>query len=214
METVDREIVQKRFTVRLTHRFDRDRFVYTLRDFSGEVQFTPRYETILMAAPYTFIVKERRLRTIAGLMVLLAGLAAVAIMLLHAEVGGPMSIGLILLLVAVLTAEQLGVFSAKCTMLKMEPPPPGAGPRAIRVIQDRHHDEIIGELKARWIARLRQLHLQVDPLNAPQAEQTKFNWLRDSGVISDEEHSRAVDELRSAVDARPVEPRTRITALN
>jgi hypothetical protein len=212
MESVNREIVQKRFTVRLTHRFEKDRFVYTFRDVTGEIQFSPRYETILIGAPYTSIVKEKQVRAMAGLLVMGTGLTALLMMVAHSGETGPMSVVVFLCLVALMASEKLGVFSAKCTLLKMEPPPPGAGKLSIRVIHDAHHDEIIAELKARWTARLRQLHLEVNPLNDQNREQTKFNWLRDNGVISVEEYDRAVDQLRSTAAASPA--RQPVAALN
>jgi hypothetical protein len=199
---VNREIVQKRFSVRLTHRFEKDRFVYTLRDLSGEIQFAPKYETLLMGAPYTFIVQEKRLQRLAVVALMAINAIALVMFLLHDRAAPLFGAIWLVVLIALLVLQRLGAFSAKCTLLKMEPPPPGAGKLAIRVIQDKHHDEIMAELKARWLARLRQLHLAVNPLKQPVQEQSKFAWLRDNGVITDAEYDRAIEELRG-VAAQP-----------
>jgi hypothetical protein len=73
----------------------------------------------------------------------------------------------------------------------------------IRVIRDSQHQTIIDEIMKRRHDLLRRKHAAVDPLNATGAESRKFRWLREEGVISDQEYNDAVARLAARTGDAP-----------
>lgn len=201
----DREFVQKTIGTTLKHRFLSDRLVYTHKDLSGAVEFSIRYETIVAAHPYVMLIKDAALRrTMQRLSLTFVVLAALLFYVPH-PVGRLAALSCLGIAVALTASAVIGVGAAKYTMLKMEPLPPGAGKLVLRVKQDDLHDDILGEIKARWRARLRDLHMQVNPANQPDKEQMKFKWLRENDVLSDDEYRQALAEL-SAHEPKALRP--------
>ena len=73
----------------------------------------------------------------------------------------------------------------------------------IRVIHDAQYQTIIDEITRRRHDLLRRKHAQVDPLNATGAESRKFRWLREEGVISEQEYTEAIARLAARTGDTP-----------
>lgn len=201
----DREFVQKTIGTTLKHRFLSDRLVYTHKDLSGAIEFSIRYETIIAQQPYAMLIKDAALRRMVHRLSIMVLILAALLFYVPFPFARLASLGCLGVAVALTASNILGAGAAKYTMLKMEPLPPGAGKLVLRVKQDAQHDDILGEIKARWRARLRELHMQVNPANQPDKEQQKFKWLRENDVLSDDEYRQALAEL-SAEEPKAMRP--------
>jgi hypothetical protein len=193
----DRVFSRRKLGVKLTYQFGKDELTYTLRDRTGELRFSVRYEAIDVLAPYMVTIKDRTALLYFGAVGFASfGIAALLKFGTLASVFGLFGFAA---LFAGIASGGVGLFSIKNTMFKMSPAPPGAGNRALRVMEGESHAEIIAELKTRWRERLRRLHLTVNRLKDPRDEMAKFTWLKERGVISDEEYEAALADLRSEV---------------
>jgi hypothetical protein len=205
----DQIFTQARFGTKVTHRFGEYQLTYTLRDYSGEIQFSARYETITFRQPYAALVKDkpftRRITMIAGAILLCLGLLGLFKWSLIPVIAWIA----VFIFVAVNAINSTNLFATKCTMLKMVPPPPGAGKLGIRIMQDENHAAILAELEKRWVARVRKLHGAIDFSNDTKKELAKFAWLKENFVITDDEYREAVDRLNATMQTSDPEPHAR-----
>jgi len=188
---------QHRFGTTLIHRLDSDEMYYTLRDMSGELQFSVKYEHIIVNEAYSLSIKDKplaRLMIRAAAVVGLGSIAAFFFSHLAAYVGIVVALALFSL---GYLAGSTRLLAARYTMLKMAPAPPGAGKRHIRVLNDNNQPAILSEIKKRWKARLRLLHIDINYSNDVVKEINKFNWLKDNAIITPEECRQAIEKLQS-----------------
>jgi hypothetical protein len=190
----ERTIVQRSLATQLTFAFGKDSLSYTLKDLSGEIQFSPKYETIAIHQPYSYLVRDRPLRRVLYRVAIAVSLIPIALGLTRSPLTVPAIVGSLVIVAVLLFESSRGV---RCTMLKMEPAPPGAGKLSIRVMTSKHHDEIISQIKAKWRDRLRLLHLGINRSNPIAQEVAKFKWLRENDVISDQEYDRVMREMQT-----------------
>ena len=54
------------------------------------------------------------------------------------------------------------------------------------VLRDRRHDEVLKALESRRVRELQKLAV-INPLNTTNIEMQKFTWLKDEGVITEQE---------------------------
>lgn len=73
----------------------------------------------------------------------------------------------------------------------------------IRVIHDGQYQTIVDEITKRRHDLLRRKHIPIDPLNATGAESRKFRWLREEGVISEQEYTDAITRLAARTGDAP-----------
>jgi hypothetical protein len=67
----------------------------------------------------------------------------------------------------------------------------------IRIMEDKQHDIILGELKKYRIAHLRNLYGTINAANDPAKELLKFQWLKSNGVITEHEFNKAQLQIRN-----------------
>ncbi len=73
----------------------------------------------------------------------------------------------------------------------------------IRVIHDKQYQTIIDEILKRRHDALRRKHAAIDPLNATGAESRKFRWLREEGVVTEQEYNDAITRLAARTGDAP-----------
>jgi hypothetical protein len=100
--------------------------------------------------------------------------------------------------------QVFGFLSITFTQIEMNPPAPGSGGHAIRILKGKDHDEILAEVMRRWKARMAHFYGNVNLQADVERETKKFEWLRQRGVIDDEHFHRAM-RILNASKARPSE---------
>jgi hypothetical protein len=190
---------QSRLGVRLRFQFGLEQLTYTLRDRTGELQFSVPYEAINILAPTRFVSNNRPfVRRLYFIPVIL-----VVASLILSKFDKPLSGGLAVLgvasIVGIVGGAFFRLFAIKYTMLVMSPKPPGIATNKIKIIDDASHSVILEEIKTRWRARMRDLHGSVNFVNDPDKELAKFGWLKQQGVVTEEEYREAVEKLRAYV---------------
>lgn len=189
-------ITQARLGTKLTYEFRDLELEYTLRDYSGELQFVVRYDAIVVPSAYSMAVRDvpfARRMVLIPLFVLSVGVAMLLFGQTAAAVAG-LLLGIVMSL-PFLLIRPLNLFTVQCTMLPMSPAPLGAGKRHIRIMHGSAHADVLGEIRHRWTSRMRTLHAKIDFSNDADKEIAKFNWLRDSSVISEEECREAIEKI-------------------
>jgi hypothetical protein len=171
---------------------------YSIREAGRGVDVPIKYEAIAATEPYTQVGRSGHfiqfvVPTVATIFIALAVVRATAgdnivflWAVLLAIVGGSVF----------LVVKYRDLTAIRSTMFRLATNP--AGLKAVQVLRDKAHDEIISELQRRWRDRLRRLHLAVNQLSDPKKETDKYTWLKEHGVISDEEYEAALAELRVA----------------
>lgn len=156
-----------------------------LRDSSGEREFTVPYEAVDMSAPSTLTLNNTpfsRRASIAlvglGIVVfivgsynILANIASIALYTISAA-----------LLFAVVANSKTGWLSAKFTVMRISPPPPGTN-AALMVLNDDNHDKVMAALTNGWKARLKTLYGRANPDSDHQKETDRLKWLLDRNII-------------------------------
>src|SRR6185312_14046774 len=105
-----------------------------------------------------------------------------------------------------LIARHFGLFAVGYTLLGTSPGPGGGANNLIRIIKNKDHDAVVGEITARWKKRMRKLHSAINPANDPDKEIARFSWMKEAGVISEEELRSAVAQVRGAAAQNRPEP--------
>jgi hypothetical protein len=200
----DREIVQSRFGYTNRIHFGQDQLKFISRDASGESTRSLNYEMINLDSSSTVKVNAARRYY---LPILAVGIVSTIIIqsvcprrldLAWAATG--------ISVAAYVVLRYLNMITVTFTLLR----PTGGAGAPIRIIHDKHHDEVLQRIKSGWIARLRKLHLAVNFENAPKQEERKFKWLVDHGAISEAEYQDAVASLSALRPSSPNETRVAI----
>jgi len=184
-------------------RFDDRQLHYSVREAGRGVEVPIRYEAIIAAEPFTQVGRSGHFIQF----IVIAAVITFASMSVVRNVFNDVvaiQIFLLLLIAAciLLVLQYRRMTSIRWTAFAVEGHPSGL--QAVRVVQNRSHDAIVAELMARWRARLKALHGQVQSSADPAKEVAKFSWLLEQGVITVEEHREAIDRI-NAVDARSYE---------
>jgi hypothetical protein len=195
---------QRRLGTKLKIEFAPDRLRYTISDHSGSRTFDAFYETLKVDSFPTVTTK----RTIWRARVLYAAIAIFLLATVVSNVSKPLA-GLLVIVAALLApfywlGQILGFLSITFTQIEMNPPAPGSGGHAIRILKDKDHDEILAEVLRRWRARMAHLYGDVNLQADVERETKKFEWLRQRGVIDDAHFQRALRILNTS-KASPAE---------
>jgi len=189
---------QQRLGTSVEHRLGRDSLTYAVRDSSGAVEYTVKYETIIADQPYKLLVKNQlffrnMMRLYAVTLVL-----PIALLTIHNNMATPALFIWATMLIVFYLSFSMNLLSIDYTMLKMNQLPPGMSDKAaIRIMNDKDGPRILSEIQTRWKARLRRLHSEINFSNDPNKEMAKFNWLKDHTVITDDEFREAVEKLQA-----------------
>lgn len=173
------KISQRKFSTKTSFSFEDDGLTYEVRDGSGAVAFRADYEDISFETSYS---EER------NLWLRNAGYFWVAIGILATIMRGPTLSLWLLLGIGCLIAY----FWRRIAYTIFDAPK-----GRILVIRDDKHDEIINEIISRRRACLRSRYATVDPTNTPQNEERRFGWLLEHEIISNEEHTDALKQIRT-----------------
>jgi uncharacterized membrane protein len=193
----EKTISQRKFGTRLIFQFARDQMPYTIRDYSGERQFSVPYESINVLTPASLVInKVQFYRTLLIVPLIVIGIS-IGIQSSDRAASQYLILLGVALFVVLLIGRQLKLFAVKFTTLQMTPVPPGAGTTSLMIIKDKTHSAILEEIKTRWRVRLKQLHGAINFSNDASKEIAKFTWLKDRAVITDEEYREAVEKLRA-----------------
>ncbi len=196
-----RTMTQKRLGVTLVYRFNSDKMDYLLRDYTGERQFLVSYEDITLDRPSALTVNNRILYR----RLLMIPLVALVISVMAADFNPSLSRWLsysaLVVFCVLAVAHYLKLLAIPYTLLTISPPSPGSGGLPIRIIKDKDHDAVLGELTARWRARIRFLHGTPNLSNDPAREAAKFKFMKEKSVITDDEYDAAMKVLRLAANA-------------
>lgn len=188
-------IAQHRFGVHLNFTFGTDQLTYSIRDFSGEREFSVGYEAIDVLNPSRLVVNSRQFVRGLFFIPLIGIILAVALHDVNRVMATTVTLVSVFAAIGLALARSLKLFAIKYTTLHMSPVPAAAGGHPIRVIKDHSHGAIIGEINARWKARLKQLYGSVNPANEVDKEIAKFSWLKERGVITEAECRDALQTL-------------------
>ena len=206
----EKTLTQRRFGTRLTYRFAANQLTYKVQDYSGEREFSVPYESINVLNPASLVVNKVQFYRMLLIVPLVIVGASFAVQGTDRTTSQYLNLIGLILFVALFGGRYLRLFAVKFTTLQMKPTPPGAGSSSLLIIKDKSHAAVFDEIKARWRARLRQLHGTINFTNDTNAEIAKFTWLKDRAVITDEEYREAVEKLRKfgAQAAVPTTERT------
>jgi len=192
-------ITQRRFGIDLTFVFGPTQLDYTYSDPSSERRFSVPYEAINVLQPGGFVDKRNRYpgRFVVGIMLAYIAMAAI---------GSQLNISSGVIVFAFIAARAglyyfahlNGWWATSYTVLPLTPPPPASGNLPVKVIDDKDGPRILAELKARWRDRIRARYGAVNLSNPPQDERNRFAWLREHGVITEEEYDAAIREIDAA----------------
>jgi hypothetical protein len=177
--TFETELEQKAFRTRIGYRLLEDRVDYSIRDSSGnKALFSVKYTDLPSKFEYRVFQPRRSALYLAAVRVM-----ALALMLI---VLSPLESWSVLGPTAVCGAIAIGVLTIiKQYREKIYTAIPTARGRLL-VLWGERHDEILRELESRRLRSLRKF-AEIDPQNDPAAELRKFLWLKEQGVISEED---------------------------
>lgn len=67
------------------------------------------------------------------------------------------------------------------------------------ILQDEQHDEIVDAIYKRRNSYLQDTYLPINYDNNPQAELSKFAWLKELGVINERENQVIREEIENSM---------------
>src|SRR5579872_874381 len=193
----EKTMSQSKFGTRLIFQFAADQMAYTIRDYSGERQFSVPYESLNVLTTASLVInKVQFYRTLLVIPLIVIGIS-IGIQSSDRAAAQYLTLLGVVLFVVLLVGRHLKFFAVKFTTLQMTPVPPGAGTTSLMIIKDKTHSAILEEIRTRWRARIKQLHAAINFSNDASKEIAKFAWLKDRAVITDEEYREAVGKLRA-----------------
>lgn len=189
---------QTRFGEFRQFEFQADHLKYLERDRTGEREFVTGYETIGVLSPETITINTPIFVAKLYAVPVLVFMLAYSFLIEHQKIAGALFLFAVAILVAIMAMQALHVFKIRFTTMLASPGPDSVVLRRLSIVPDKNHDVIMGEIAARWKARLKTLHGQIDLSSDPARELARFSWLRDHGIIDENEFSDAVQVIRHA----------------
>ncbi len=187
-EKPDLELQQGSIGTRIKYRFFSDYVEYMVHDrMGGIVSFNAKYAGLPSKVEYGVYQPARRPVFLNQVLILMA-ITLLVILIYRQNPDEMLSYMVIFGAIGIICSLVLRRFLRK-TYTSIP-----ANNRKILVMRDRKHDEILQALESR---RLRALHklAVIDPLNTPQLELRKFIWLKEQGVITEQECSSLRQKL-------------------
>ena len=178
------EIVQKRYSTRVSFAFGDSELRYVVKDAGGSHTFSLPYASI--PGDLDEIVERNAWFRNAGIFWVALGVLQVALTWQQGRgLRGSLwlSLGVACLVAYVLRKTTYSIITT----------PKGR----ILVIRDRLHDRVMSEIVERRRGQWRDWYATVDLANDPAREIAKFDWLKEREAITDAEHHLAVAEIES-----------------
>jgi len=177
--TSETVIEQKAFRTRIGYRFFEDRVDYSIRDSAGnKALFNVKYTDLPSKFEYRVFQPRRSALYLAAVRVMALALMVIVLSPLESwSVLGPTAVcgGIAIGVLTLIRQYREKIYTAI----------PTASGRLL-VLWGECYDEILRELQSRRLRALRKL-AEIDPQNDPVVELRKFLWLKEEGVISEEE---------------------------
>ncbi len=174
------ELEQKAFRTRITYRFFADYVEYTIRDSSGAMtSFNAQYAGLPAKFDYRVYQPPRRPALVIQVFALLC-LCWVAVISFPWRGYEPVEFAA---LFGVLLVAGWAYIRVRSKNVYTSIPVRNG---KVLVLQDKRHDEVIEALESRRVRFYRKLAV-IDLRNPPAVELRKFTWLKEQGVISEEE---------------------------
>lgn len=186
---------QKRLSNRVWFTFRDDELEYRFEDASHARKFRLDYREL----PFThteYTEKFEALRGLAFVWLFLAGLNGLR------AVGGDLGFivaAVVLVLLAGLSWLGYRKLAATFTVIDTEH-------GRMLAIHDDQHDRLMGELAQRRRDAFLAEFGDVDGDNDPEEERRKFAWLRDRGVLTEDEYQQKLAEIGGAAPSLPSRP--------
>lgn len=197
----EKTMTQRKFGVWSQYRFEAKQLDYTLRDYSGELQFSVPYEAIDTAGASTLLVNNLRLLRILAVASLLAIFVIASVIHVGRTYSAGMAIAIGVWLATILLVRSLRLLAIRYTIL----PVPAVGKR-LRIIVGRNHDAILDEIRARWRVRIRELYGSINFGSDSEKELARFSWMKQHAVITEGEYQAIVEKLRTYAMHNRAEP--------
>jgi|JTFP01.1.fsa_nt_gb hypothetical protein len=177
-------VTQRRFSNTITFNFEPDTLTYTRADAYGSHSFQLPYGSIGMDPRET---TERNGTLFNGGILLAAwGLAQAGYALAHHDV-----LGVIFLLPATACFLLHALAKVELTSLSSD-----AG--EIALLNDKHYDRIMGEIRERRKKQLLEWYGNINFANDPEEEIRKFHWLHSQNLISAGQLQQIITTIRNA----------------
>lgn len=177
-------VTQRRFSNTITFNFEPDTLTYTRADAYGSHSFQLPYGSIGMDPRET---TERNGALFNGGILLAAwGLAQAGYALAHHDV-----LGVIFLLPATACFLLHALAKVELTSLSSD-----AG--EIALLNDKHYDRIMGEIRERRKKQLLEWYGNINFANDPEEEIRKFHWLHSQHLISAGQLQQIITTIRNA----------------
>lgn len=191
------ELEQKTLRTRITYRFFSDYVEYTIRDGNGAMtSFKAQYAGLPPKFDYRVYQPPRRPAFVIQVFAVLC-LCWVAVISFPWRGHEPVEFAALFGVLLVAGWAYLRVRSK--TVYTSIPVRNGK----VLVLQDKRHAEVIEALESRRVRFYRKLAV-IDPRNPPAIELRKFTWLKEQGVISEEEFETFRQKLaRDAISQLP-----------
>lgn len=177
------EIIQKKGAVKSTFDFTDEKLKYSFKESSGKNTFSVDYDLIPHENFSEIEEKNAWFRNL-GILWSLLGLALTAVKFYETgtlSLSIWVTIGFICLLVYWFSKTSYTVLDTSNGR--------------ILILKDKKHDKVLRELDARRRKQWNDIYNKFDMENDPNAEINKFKWLKEQGVIDENEFQDRVKEI-------------------
>jgi len=191
-------LTQKKLDLKLSFRFDEDKLIRTIADFSGESQISVCYEKIDLENKTILTTKSRKtyLRTLQANFLLMA--ICFALYGSHTISSSKLFYSLLSIFLFILYISNFQkVFSIKYSTFLIPSQPKSLG---IRVLHDEKYDMIVDEICKGWKRRVRKLYYDASSELPPANQLHRLKWLLEKQVIDEQEYQDSVTKISGLND--------------
>ena len=181
------EYRQKRLSNRMRFVFGEKKLAYTFEDSQHRQRFALEYDEV----PFTqteFTERFEALRAVAFFW------GALAIVFLLGAIADRVVPYATVVLAALGGLAYLGYRKLDASFTVFDTPP-----GRLLIAQDKQHDDILGEIVSRRRDMILKSHGEVDAENDPEQERAKFAWLRERGIITEDEYQAKLREIEGGL---------------
>jgi hypothetical protein len=176
------ELVQKTFRTKVSYRFFPNHVEYTIRDNTGALtSFSVKY--IALPAKIAYGIYEPPRRQVVVIQLFLMMFLTLLFILAYRD--QPQRILYMMAFYSVIGIGSSALLRRHFKTIYTSIPVVGGGKKVL-VLRDRRHDEVLKALESRRVRELQKLAV-INPLNTTNIEMQKFTWLKDEGVITEQE---------------------------
>ncbi len=175
---------QKKFSNKTKFEFGDEELKHTIKDKRNTVDFKIKYAEFPVSCN-TFEERNEWLRN-AGLIWVALGIFILGTAIMN---GDPLSGKGFWIMVGAICLVSYKFSSTKYSVF-----PTDNG--NVFIIRDKQHDEIVDEINGRKRTQLLDWHGEINRENDPEYEIGKFNWLKEQGVLSEDEANTKIEQVK------------------